>query len=108
MDEAGEAAGGRHLSEGDHNGDRGLVKGEKTPPTPDNVRARNSPSDVWTIGLEGSEIGYSWPAGSPAPSAGTFASHEMKDPTELAVGVSSAGFEFDCGRCRYLLCVAGV
>src|SRR6266536_1696069 len=37
------------------------------------------------------------------PSAGTFASHEMKDATELAVGVSSAGFEFDCGRRRYLL-----
>jgi hypothetical protein len=43
-----------------------------------------------------------------APSARTFASHEMKDATELAVGVSSAGFEFDCGRRRYLLCIAGV
>ena len=37
------------------------------------------------------------------PSARTFASHEMKDATELAVGVSSAGFEFDRGRRRYLL-----
>jgi hypothetical protein len=36
-------------------------------------------------------------------SARTFASHQMKDPTELAVGVSSAGFEFDCGRRRQLL-----
>ena len=38
-----------------------------------------------------------------APSARTFASHKMKDATELAVRVSSAGFEFDCGRRRYLL-----
>ena len=32
----------------------------------------------------------------------------MKDATELAVGVSSAGFEFDCGRGRDLRCIAGV
>ena len=37
------------------------------------------------------------------PSARLFASHEMKRTTELAVGVSSAGFEFDCGYRRYLL-----
>jgi hypothetical protein len=42
------------------------------------------------------------------PLARTLASHEMKDATELAVGVSSACFEFDCGRRRYLLCIAGV
>ncbi len=36
-------------------------------------------------------------------SARAFASHEMKDATELAERVSSAGFEFDCGRGRYLL-----
>jgi hypothetical protein len=41
-------------------------------------------------------------------SARTFASHEMKDPTELPVGVSSAGFKFDCGRRRHLLCIAWV
>ena len=33
----------------------------------------------------------------------TLASHEMKDATELAVGISPAGFEFDRGRRRYLL-----
>jgi hypothetical protein len=38
-----------------------------------------------------------------APSARAFASHEMKDPAELAVGVSPAGFEFDRGRRRDLL-----
>jgi len=37
------------------------------------------------------------------PSARIFASHEMKDAAELAVGVTSAGFEFDCGRRRQLL-----
>lgn len=37
------------------------------------------------------------------PSARTLASHEMKDATELAVGISPAGFEFDCGHRRYLL-----
>ena len=37
------------------------------------------------------------------PSAGAFASHEVKDATELAVGVSSAGFELDRGRRRHLL-----
>jgi hypothetical protein len=53
VDEAGEAAGGRHLSEGDHNGDRGLVKGEKTPPTsdkykPEIVRQMRGPS-AWKV-----------------------------------------------------------
>ncbi len=38
-----------------------------------------------------------------APSARTSASHEMKHATELAVGISPAGFEFDRGRRRYLL-----
>ena len=33
-------------------------------------------------------------------SARSFASHEMKHATELAVGVSSTGFKFDCGRRR--------
>jgi len=33
------------------------------------------------------------------PSAQTFPSDEMKDATELTVGISSAGFEFDRG-CR--------
>src|SRR5580658_3623631 len=43
-----------------------------------------------------------------APSARTLAAHEMKDATELAVGVSSAGFEFDGDRRRYLLRIAGI
>jgi hypothetical protein len=38
-----------------------------------------------------------------APSAQPFAPHEMKRATELAVRVSSAGFEFDCGHRLYLL-----
>ncbi len=38
----------------------------------------------------------------------TFTSHEVKDTAELAVGVSSARFEFDCGRRRHLLGIAGV
>jgi len=37
------------------------------------------------------------------PSARALAPHEMKDATELAVGVPSARFEFDCGRRGYLL-----
>ena len=36
---------------------------------------------------------------SVVPSAQTFPSDEMKDATELTVGISSAGFEFDRG-CR--------
>ena len=32
-----------------------------------------------------------------------FAPHQMKDPAELAVGVSSAGFEFDRSCRRHLL-----
>jgi hypothetical protein len=32
----------------------------------------------------------------------------MKDATELAVGISSAGFEFDGGRRRDLRCIAGI
>jgi diketogulonate reductase-like aldo/keto reductase len=41
-------------------------------------------------------------------SARTFASQEMKHATELAVGVSSAGFKLDRGHRRCLLCIAGV
>ena len=39
-------------------------------------------------------------------SARTFASHQMKDATELAVGVASTGFQFDGGCCRQLLGIA--
>ncbi len=40
--------------------------------------------------------------------SGSFASQQMKDSTELAVGVSPTCFEFDCGyRCQ-LLFIAGV
>jgi hypothetical protein len=38
-----------------------------------------------------------------AGSARAFASQEMEDAAELAVGVSPAGFEFHRGRRRYLL-----
>jgi hypothetical protein len=41
-------------------------------------------------------------------SARAFASDEVKDAAELAVGVSSAGFEFDGGRHRHLLGIAWV
>src|ERR1700722_4163136 len=43
-----------------------------------------------------------------ARSARTLAAHQMKDATELTVGVSPAGFEFDGGRRRDLLRIAGV
>lgn len=42
------------------------------------------------------------------PSARMFASHEMKDTTELAIGISLAGFEFYCGRCCELLRIVRV
>src|SRR5262249_51174984 len=42
------------------------------------------------------------------PSARTFASQEVKDAAELAVGISSAGFKFDRGRSRNLLRVGRV
>jgi hypothetical protein len=41
-------------------------------------------------------------AASVIASVRTLASHEMKDATKLAVGVSSAGFKFDGGRRRHL------
>ncbi len=42
-----------------------------------------------------------------SPSARAFASHEVKDAAELAVGVSPAGLEFDRGRRRELLRIGG-
>ena len=45
-------------------------------------------------------------ASAVAVSVRTFASYKMKNAAELAVGVSSAGFEFDRGRRRHLLFVA--
>jgi hypothetical protein len=51
-------------------------------------------ADMIGMGGSGSGVGL--------PSAPVFAPHEMEDATELTVGVSSAGFEFDCGSSRYL------
>ena len=59
------------------------------------TRGRARPGDDSGLGRRG------------APSARTLAAHQMKDATELAVGVSSAGFELDRGRRRHLLRVAG-
>ena len=39
---------------------------------------------------------------------GPFAAREIKEAAELAVRISSAGFQFDRGRRRYLLCIAGI
>ena len=76
--------------------------------------AIHPPGDVWAISSDGAVTdpgavhSLSLIAISIGPSARTFASHEMKDATELAVGVTSAGFEFDRGRCRYLFCIGRV
>lgn len=68
-------------------------------------------SDRMRLGLLGQLTRRLWSLralGCCCLSARTFASHEVKDATELTVGVSSAGFEFDRGRRRHLLGVGGV
>ena len=51
----------------------------------------------------GANTGLTAAVGCRFPSARSFAPHKMKGATELAVGVSSAGFEFDGSHRRYLL-----
>ncbi len=82
-----------------HTGNR-LSADQRVRPAPRLLRRAHLASSRKQLCTPASTVGEYWAA---APSARTSAPHEMKDATELAVGVSSAGFEFDRGRRRYLL-----